>query len=154
MTLLALWLGQNYSFDPFSEGKMTPSTLCLMVKWLSEWRKINQISVRGTGHREKHAKHVAKLKMHLLSVDGAILGKIGSHLGRSVPWGYYMRLEWQLLTVTLFPLLEGVTVTDWTCTYVPAYSNIVPSDLVIVTLPWVLNWSIFKWNSVGNNDMV
>ena len=57
--------------------------------------------------------------MHLQSVDGAILGKIGSHLGCSVPWGYYMRLELQLLTVTLFPLPEGVTVTDGTSIYVP-----------------------------------
>ena len=29
---------------------------------------------------------------------------------------YYMRLDWQSFTVTLFPLPEGVTVTDWTCT--------------------------------------
>ena len=41
--------------------------------------------------------------------------KFHAHLQIIFRWCYRC-LEWQLLTVTLFPLPEGVTVTDWTCT--------------------------------------
>ena len=46
---------------------------------------------------------ISNLKLLLGYLSHNIHGKMGSCL------------EWQLLTVTLFPLPEGVTVTNWTC---------------------------------------
>ena len=65
-------------------------------------------------------------------------------------WWYYMRLEWQSLTVTLFPLPEGVTVTDWACipiqtsTLCRCIFNLAPQvwHVSLCSVPLTLIWLI------------
>ena len=89
-----------------------PVSLNKTCRFASNWvgnglsQVLNRMERRGGGY---HCSYI--LERLKLNQD---MSKFHAHLQIIFGW-YYRCLEWQLLTVTLFPLPEGVTVSDWPC---------------------------------------